>query len=258
MTFFETIAVAFSMFSALPMPQVEWSPKNMRYALCAFPLVGAAVGLLAGVWALFAGWLGAPDILRGAGLCLVPVLVTGGIHLDGFADTCDALGSYSPPEKRRDILQDPHLGAFAAIRLCGWFVGYFALCCALRTDGRSLLCWGLSFSLSRTLSGLAVASFPLAKDTGLAHSFASLADKKRVRGVLIVLALVLVLLLCAVRPLGGALMAAGCGGVFVTYKRMAAEKFGGLTGDLAGWFLQTAELFMLAALVFSQLLEAKL
>ena len=35
----ETVAVAFSMFSALPMPQISWEKRNMRYALCAFPPV---------------------------------------------------------------------------------------------------------------------------------------------------------------------------------------------------------------------------
>ncbi len=258
MTFFCTIIVAFSMFSAIPMPQIQWTPKNMRYALCAFPLVGAAVGLALWGWSALCGWLGAPALLRGAGLCLLPVLITGGIHLDGFADTCDALHSWQAPEKRRAILSDPHLGAFGAIRLCGWFIGYFGLCCAVAADGRSLLCWGLSFLLSRALSGLAVAWFPLAKDTGLAHSFASAADKKPVRRVLLAMALLLALSMCAARPLGGALMLLACGGVFLYYKPMAREKFGGLTGDLAGWFLQTAELFMLGALVFSQLLEAKL
>ena len=35
----QTIAVAFAMFSAVPVPQFAWNEKNMRYALCAFPLV---------------------------------------------------------------------------------------------------------------------------------------------------------------------------------------------------------------------------
>ena len=39
----ETVAVAFSMFSALPMPQISWEKRNMRYALCAFPLVGGVI-----------------------------------------------------------------------------------------------------------------------------------------------------------------------------------------------------------------------
>ena len=39
MTLLETAAVAFAMFSAVPVPQPVWNEKNMRYALCAFPLV---------------------------------------------------------------------------------------------------------------------------------------------------------------------------------------------------------------------------
>ena len=42
----QTIAVAFAMFSAVPVPQFVWDEKNMRYALCAFPLVGLLCGVL--------------------------------------------------------------------------------------------------------------------------------------------------------------------------------------------------------------------
>ncbi len=40
----QTMAVAFAMFSALPVPQFTWNSKNMRYALCAFPLIGGSSG----------------------------------------------------------------------------------------------------------------------------------------------------------------------------------------------------------------------
>ena len=45
-----TVIVAFSMFSAIPMPQTEWTNKSMRYALCAFPLIGAVIGALVCLW----------------------------------------------------------------------------------------------------------------------------------------------------------------------------------------------------------------
>ena len=101
----ETILVAFAMFSAIPLPRVDWNGRNMRYALCAFPLVGAVCGGLWWGWAWVCGWLGAPELLRGAGFCLIPALVTGGIHLDGCADTWDALASCAPPEKKQEILK---------------------------------------------------------------------------------------------------------------------------------------------------------
>lgn len=251
MVFWETIAVAFGMFSALPLPQPEWSARNMRYALCAFPLVGLACGAFWWGWAWLCSWLDLPVLLRAAGFCLAPVLTSGGIHLDGYADTCDALASYTSPEKKREILQDPHCGAFAVIRLCCYFVAYYSLCGVIQPAVRAGVCVTACFVLERILSGLAVAAFPLAKDTGLAHTFATAADQKRVRCILAAAAVPVsgILLLCQ----GGlAVLAAFL--VFAHYHQTAVKKFGGLSGDLAGWFLQRAELWMLAGIVASQLL----
>ena len=44
--------------------------------------------------------------------------------------------------------------------------------------------------------------------------------------------------------------------VFLYYRRLCVKDFGGLSGDLAGWFLQTAELWMLAALTLRHYVEA--
>ena len=102
MTALQTIAVAFAMFSALPMPQFAWNEKNMRYALCAFPLIGVVIGAL---WCL-CGALPLPDFARAAGFCLIPV--GHGRHpSDGYADTCDALSSYGDTAKKLEILKDP-------------------------------------------------------------------------------------------------------------------------------------------------------
>ena len=96
-TILETMSVAFSMFSALPVPHCVWSEKNMRFALCAFPLVGAVIGAVWWFWCAVCALAPVGDVLRGAGLCLLPVLLTGGIHLDGYADVCDALASCAAP-----------------------------------------------------------------------------------------------------------------------------------------------------------------
>lgn len=241
----QTMAVAFAMFSALPVPQFTWNSKNMRYALCAFPLIGGVIGAL---WSL-CGALPLPDMIRAGGFCLIPVLVTGGIHLDGYADTSDALSSYGDREEKLEILKDPHCGAFAVIRLCSYFAAYFALCGCVAFTPRVGVLWTLALVGERALSGLAVAAFPLAKNTGLAHTFATAADRVRVRQVLAVLCAMLAVGLTA---LGGwaLVLAAGC--VFARYYVVAKNQFGGVTGDLAGWFLQKCEIWMLAALAACQ------
>lgn len=252
MTFFQTIAVAFSMFSAIPMPQFAWNERNMRYALCAFPLIGVCIGGLCWGCAALCGALELPGLLRGVLLCLIPAVVTGGIHLDGACDTWDALASHAPPERKQEILSDPHVGSFAVIRLVCYLLLTFALWATL-PEYRFLPIW-LSFCLSRVKSGLAVATFPLAKSTGLAHTFATAADKKRVAGVLGGLDVLLSAALILAGPEGTS-MALAAEGVFLWYRRMSRKQFGGLSGDLAGWFLQTAELWMLAALCAVEVLE---
>lgn len=247
------VDAAFSMFSAIPMPQMDWDKGGLRYMLWAFPLIGAVMGGLCTLWALAADALALPAVLRGAGLCLIPLAVTGGVHLDGFADTCDALASYAPPEKRRQILKDPHMGAFAAIRLCGWFLADFALWAALPEFPAVAVTLG--FCLSRALSGLAVARWPLASDTGLVHTFAEASDRTATGRFLTVVALLLTvgLAACGVQ---GAAMAVAAYGVWLWYRRMARVQFGGISGDLAGWFVQTCEVWMLGALCAVQYLAA--
>ena len=217
--------IAFAMFSALPVPQFDWNEKNMRYAMCAFPLIGAVCGAL---WCL-CGALPLPALVRAGGFCLVPVWVTGGIHLDGYADTCDALSSYGGREKKLEILKDPRCGAFAVIRLCSYFLAYFALCTAVQFTPRIGLCWTLALVLERALSGLAIASFPLARNTGLAHTFASAADRKAVRSVLLVLA---GLLSAALVLLGGGALVLAALLVFWRYRVVSDRQFGGINGDL--------------------------
>ena len=255
MTVLETIAVAFAMFSALPVPQPVWNAKNMRFALCAFPLIGLVIGILCAVWSSVAVFSGFPDILRGAGYCLIPILVTGGIHLDGYADTSDALSSYASQEKRQEILRDPHCGAFAVIRLLIYGIADFALCITLIPSCRTLLCLGCSFVLSRILSALALTVLPLAKNTGLAHTFATSADKRHVRMVLILFLLVISAVLLLIGRLTGLLMLLTAAIVCWRYRTVAVKTFGGVSGDLAGWFLQKAEIWMLTELVLMQFVE---
>ena len=44
MWIFNTLIIAIAMYSKIPMPQAEWNEKNMRYAMCFFPVVGVVIG----------------------------------------------------------------------------------------------------------------------------------------------------------------------------------------------------------------------
>ena len=249
MTFLQTVAVALSMYSAIPMPQFPWTKQNMRLAMAAFPLVGVFCGLAAALWGWLSGVLDFGPFLTGAGLALAPVVVTGGIHLDGFCDTTDALASHAPREKKLEILQDSHCGAFAAIAVGAYLLFSAALCSELTPGRDTWLRLGLMFVFSRAASGFAVATFPCAKNSGLVRTFSDMAAKRQAR---ILLALMGLLAAAGLIWLGGRAMVLAGLLMFGIYYLTARRLFGGITGDLAGWFLQWCELWMLLALVVTE------
>ena len=109
------VVAAFSTFSVFPTPRIEWDEFSLKNVLAALPLVGAAVGGFLCLYFWLSGLLELPAILSAVVFTILPVALSGGIHMDGFADTVDALSSHAEPEKKRAILKDPHCGAFAVI-----------------------------------------------------------------------------------------------------------------------------------------------
>jgi len=244
--------MAFCMFSRIPMPVVEWKNENMRYMLCAFPLVGVVIGLCIWLWQLISASLGFGHLLWAAGITLIPVAVTGGIHMDGLCDVSDALASHAPMEKKRAILKDSHTGAFAIITLGCYLLAYAALATELPITGRSALMIALMHVLSRILSGTISLIFPKSDGEGLLRTFTLSAEKKPAVVILLILILMCSLAMILIRPVTGAVMVLGGLLTALWMKRLSAKQFGGMSGDLSGYFLQLAELVMLICCVITQ------
>ena len=93
MKFVRSFCMALAMYSKLPVPQVEWREENMAYAMCFFPVIGVCIGLLMFAVLALANLLALSRALTAALLTVLPLAVTGGIHMDGFCDVADALSS---------------------------------------------------------------------------------------------------------------------------------------------------------------------
>lgn len=240
--------VAFSMYSRIPVPQPDWERSSMDYVMCYFPFVGTVLGALA--WLCFQGGrlLGLSPLLLGAVLTALPLWISGGIHMDGYMDTRDALASCGDKEKKLAILKDSHTGAFAVMGCGLYLLLSFGAWCAVK-PGQGLLCVCLGYTVSRTLSGLSVLCFPKAKKSG---SYVTMFAKRASKGrAVLFLALLLVLegvLLLWLGGWRGGLSAAAAAAVFGWYYYMSRKQFGGITGDLAGYFVQLCELAVLLAM----------
>ena len=239
--------IAFSMFSKIPMPQAEWTKENMKYMFCFFPFIGLVTGAVFTAVALAGTALGLDGVFRTALLVMIPVLITGGIHVDGLLDTADALSSWREKERRLEILKDSHAGAFAVIIGISYFVLAFGTASMVSAECLPVLC--LIFALARTYSALSVENFPKANPSGTAAAFGGNSLKKRVNAVMAVY----LVLLCGgavlLNPLHGVLMAAAAALTFWYYHHMAMKYFGGMTGDLAGFFVSVCELVMTLAVI---------
>ncbi len=115
--------------------------------LCAFfPLIGAVIGLLE-----FTAFLGSNALgFHHLGQILpvvIPILVTGGIHMDGFLDVVDARSSNGDRKKKLEILKDPHTGAFAIIGCGVYLVLYLAVFLEMRPAMIPVYC--LTFVVTR-------------------------------------------------------------------------------------------------------------
>lgn len=252
MNVIRSMLAAVALYSKVPVPQVEWNKNTLGWALAFFPLVGLLVSLGLLVWCRVAGVLGFGRVLFAAGATLVPVVITGGIHLDGWCDVSDALSSWQTKERRLEILKDSHIGAFALICLACYMLAYVAVWTEIEPDAETLLFVAAVYPLCRVLSGLGIANLRCAKSSGLAATFADNANR---RGVSVALALWLVAI--AVYLLCIDVMWAACGlglaaAVFLFYRWQAYGKFGGINGDLAGWFLQILELGWLVMVMLLQ------
>jgi len=243
----KSILIAFAMYSRFPTPRAAWDEKSLSWALCAFPLVGALIGAALWVWLWLWDTFSLLGALGAAVAVALPIWLSGGIHMDGFCDVCDALGSHQPRERKLEILKDSHAGAFAIVACALYLMIFYA---AWReVPHRAAL--ALSPVLSRCLSALAAVSWKNARGSGLLASFTAPMDARRAKRFLLALT-ALTMTVMTVMDGESAVLASAL--VFFYYHHKTFREFGGVTGDTEGWFLQLCELAQVLALA----LEVKL
>ena len=257
------ICMAFSTYSRIPMPQVKWEKKNADYVICFYPLVGLVVGLAEVACLYVARSKHFPAVVTTLLLIAIPILISGGIHLDGLIDTADARHSYLPKEEKLRILKDPHVGAFGVIRLLLYLMLVFAglLLVVTRMEGsRSQTLWDAEMIYAmllpvwcRVLVAITSVWFPKAKKEGMLQS---VTGGKQITQTVILSEFALLCIVVAILGLPMAVEGRRCVLLVVThllfllwYRRMADKEFGGVTGDLAGWLLCMLEGIAVAVLV---------
>jgi len=242
----KSLLIAFSVYSKIPVMQFAWKGKEMKFMFCFFPWVGAVAGGCVYLWNRLCCAYDIGEICRICVTMAILIFLTGGIHVDGFMDTMDALHSYQPRERKLEILKDSHIGAFAVIMLAAYglvFLGAFSEI----TDIVLLRIVCCGFFLSRCLCGISVVSLPLAKKDGMLFLFVNSAQKNIVRVSLCLQSALCIGLMLYWSVYAGGLVTAAALCSFACYVYQSKKAFGGITGDTSGYFILFCEGCMITA-----------
>lgn len=123
----KALATACVFLTRIPMPRMaQVLPEDEGRALLCFPLVGLLVGgLLWGIATLSLTAFSAP--VTAAVVLVCWTAITGGLHLDGLADSADGwLGGCGDPQRTLEIMRDSRCGSGALIVVCCLLILKFA------------------------------------------------------------------------------------------------------------------------------------
>ena len=239
-TNFHAFAMCQSMFCAIPLPGNIWDEKARDKMLLFLPIVGLEIGAIWAFLAWLSNVLNLPVLVKGLLLSVYPYLVTGFIHLDGYMDVTDAVKSFRSLERRREILKDSHVGAFAVIGIVLLLLAQFAFMASAKenADFRVLI---FVPAVSRCCSALAVTALkPM--------NTSQYADQKKPRSHIMILSVMTAVYVIVGFLLCGpyVLVLLGCLTGYGIALRKAYKSLEGMNGDISGYALSVAELCAVA------------
>jgi len=231
---------ALRFLTIIPLPgRRELSPKEVGGSIAYFPAVGAIIGLILALlnWLLS---LVLPPALVNILLVVSLVIVSGGLHLDGFVDTCDGMVGHKTAAQRWRVMKDSRAGAFGIIGVCCLLLVKYV---SLNSVPANWLTPTLVLmpTVSRWAMVYAVFAYPYAKPSGLGKVFKQKADFSRF------LVATVIALPIAVIPaqLSGLIIMFGVWIIVMAVAFYLKGRFGGLTGDTYGAINELAEVLVL-------------
>ena len=243
----KAFCMSFSMFCAIPTPFSHvWEDSVRSLMLVVFPFVGTIIG---GIWALAAFILdkiNCPQMFAAAVLALIPYLLTGGIHLDGYMDCCDAIFSRRPLEKKREILKDSHVGSFAVVGLAILMIFSFASF-ASADENTNMIPLIFICMVSRGCSAIGVSTLRPMGHSEYAGNFQQGISKGNITALsaILILSVALSYFICGADGLVSC-FATAVGYVLAT--SYAFKNLDGFSGDVTGFGHTIGELFGIVAL----------
>ena len=223
------------------MPKWIHSKEGKKYIIYLFPLIGVVIAALMYAFSMLSQQFGFGQSFFALIGAVIPVMMSGGVHLTGFMKTSEVLFANRFKAKKQESIKDIHVGESAVIAAGSYYLLY-AGGLVLIWKERQLLLLGIGYILSRTLSGMAAVWFPEAEKGKMPCHFSSKSQRQTAR---IILSIILALCVCTcivISPIMGVLESLLCMWIWTYYYYMSKGKFGGISEELTGYFLTLCEL----------------
>jgi len=227
-----------------------YTADNMERTLKYYPVVGSIVGialiLLILVLQIFAQY----HTFYIAGLVVAMwVLITGGLHLDGVADMADAwVGGLGDKEKTLTIMKDPVCGPFGVIAIV--FVILLKVIFIFELLNVNFYLILLPPLLARTWVVVLLMTTPYVRKQGMGSGLISVSQKQKNSGSAVVFFVLVSVLLTLLTSITISLATVLISALFAyLYRRKVIQRLGGVTGDVAGAFIEYMELIILLSMV---------
>ncbi|MBB6479069.1 adenosylcobinamide-GDP ribazoletransferase [Spirochaeta isovalerica] len=241
------IIYALRFMTVIPIPWKEGEDMaEVARSISFFPLVGLIIGLTNFGIFFLAGLLFSP-LLSAVLVTVWWIFITGGLHLDGLADTADGVWGGTTKERRLEIMKDSRIGAFGVLTLISFILLKTATLNELFGfyDDNKYRALIIAPVVGRWVSVFSIFYFDSAREDGLGVFF-----KKHIYLKELIVALILTLLI--VLPIGGIAGAAALASATVltlVFSAFLTGKLGGLTGDTYGAMTEGTELLTLLVML---------
>ncbi len=241
-TFWLRFVLALTFLTRIPIPvKGEITADYMRASMAWYPLVGFGVGAI-GYWLWWGANIVFPPLLSAVLVIVLLEIFTGALHMDGFMDTCDGIGSGAPRERALEIMKDSRVGAmgvFGAIALI--FIKVAAL--ASLTVQQAIIPLFFGWMTARAIPVINVTFFPYARVTGTGGAF--------VKGTSLAVFIWAIITILAVGILYNPVITMPYMLVMIVIVLIIqtgiSKKLGGLTGDVYGMGIELTEALALVA-----------
>lgn len=237
-------------FTIIPISvKVPMDEDHLERSVQTFPLLGLLQGsVYAAVLYGLLQWTPFTPLAVAFIITLLTIVMTGGLHLDGWIDTCDAYFSYREKEKRLEIMTDPRVGAFGVISviilLSSRFLFLYEIILFIQPASYFLI--ALVPLLSKSLMGYFLMTIRTAKKNGIAYFFQKSVKKHSLFIYLVYIFFILVVSAwISISSVMYSLLLMSVVLVFaIYYSRKIVHWFGGITGDVLGASVEGVEFIL--------------